>query len=276
MEKDRKRVVITFDEMLRKTNFAVSMRKILQKLESNYNAPVDMEFTLHLEETEIGNPTIQYTILQCRPQSHLSDSPEGQIPANLEDKDMLFSTYFMVPQGMVTNITHALFVPPEEYYKLDEAGRYKLARAIGQVNSKLHEKQYVLVGPGRWGSTNTDLGVPVAYSDIFNTAALIELSGKDIGAAPEPSLGTHFFQDLLEAQIYPLAILVDDPENVFQKSFFYHAPNRIGDFIKADDWLKNILRLLPITTYRKDHHLKLIMDEEKSYAVGFIEPDRKE
>ncbi len=276
MEKDRSRIVITFDEMLRRTSFAVSMRKILQKLEKNYNAPVDLEFTLHLDENEPGNPTVQYTILQCRPQSHLSDSAEGQIPPNLEEKDILFSTYFMVPQGTVSNITHAVFVPPEEYYKLDEAGRFKLARAIGQLNSKLNEKQYVLIGPGRWGSTNTDLGVPVAYSDIFNTAALVELSGKDIGAAPEPSLGTHFFQDLLEAQIYPLAILVDDPENVFQKSFFYHAPNRLGDFITADDELKNILRLLKISTYRKENHLKIIMDEEKSYAVAFLEPNIKD
>jgi len=275
MEKDRKRIVITFDEMLHKTNFALNMRKILQKLEKNYHAPIDMEFTLHLEEADNGHPTIQYTILQCRPQSHLSDSPEARLPTNLENKDILFSTYFMVPQGLVTNITYALFVPPEEYYKLDEAGRYKLARAIGQLNAKMREKQYVLIGPGRWGSTNTDLGVPVAYSDIFNTAVLIELSGQNLGPAPEPSLGTHFFQDLLEAQIYPLAILIDDPENIFQKSFFYHAPNRIEDFINADESLKNTLRVLPIATYRKGNHLKIIMDEEKSYAVGFVEPDEQ-
>jgi len=274
MEKDRPRIVLTFDELLRKTNFAPSMRKILQKLENNYNAPVDLEFTVNVEEKEVGKPTIQYTILQCRPQSHLSDSAEGQIPSDLEEKDILFSTYFMIPQGLVNNVTYVLFVPPEEYYKLDETDRFKLARSIGQLNSKMAEKQFVLIGPGRWGSTNTDLGVPVAYSDIFNTAALIELSGKDIGAAPEPSLGTHFFQDLLEAQIYPLAILVDDPESVFQKSFFYHAPNHLGKFIPADEKLKNNLRLLAIKDYRKDSHLKIIMDEEKSYGVGFVAPDQ--
>lgn len=275
LEKDRQRIVLTFDELLRKTNLATSMRKILQKLEKNYNAPVDLEFTIDIDEEETGKPTIQYTILQCRPQSHLSDSVDSQIPSDLDDKDILFSTYFMVPQGTVQNISYALFVPPEEYYKLDEPGRFKLARSIGQLNAILEEKQYVLIGPGRWGSTNTDLGVPVAYSDIFNTAALIELSGKDIGAAPEPSLGTHFFQDLLEAQIYPLAILVDDPENAFQKSFFYHAPNHIGDFLNVDEETKQNLRLLAIKDYRKDNHLKIIMDEEKSYAVGFLESDRE-
>jgi len=276
MEKDRQRIVLTFDELLRRTNLSTSMRKILQKLEKNYNAPVDLEFTMNISEKEVGKPTIQYTILQCRPQSHLSDSVDSQVPSDLEDKDILFSTYFMVPQGTVQNVQYALFVPPEEYYKLDETNRFKLARSIGQLNAAIEEKNYVLIGPGRWGSTNTDLGVPVAYSDIFNTAALIELSGKDIGAAPEPSLGTHFFQDLLEAQIYPLAILVDDPENAFQKSFFYHAPNRIGDFITVDEETKNYLRLLAISDYRKDNHLKIIMDEEKSYAVGFVEANQKE
>lgn len=276
MEKDRQRIVLTFDELLRRTNLSTSMRKILQKLEKNYNAPVDLEFTMNISEKEVGKPTIQYTILQCRPQSHLSDSVDSQVPSDLQDKDILFSTYFMVPQGTVQNVRYALFVPPEEYYKLDETNRFKLARSIGQLNAAIEEKNYVLIGPGRWGSTNTDLGVPVAYSDIFNTAALIELSGKDIGAAPEPSLGTHFFQDLLEAQIYPLAILVDDPENAFQKAFFYHAPNRIGDFITVDEETKNYLRLLAISDYRKDNHLKIIMDEEKSYAVGFVEANQKE
>ncbi|NMB62578.1 MAG: hypothetical protein GYA18_09610 [Chloroflexi bacterium] len=276
MEKDRQRIVLTFDELLRRTNLAISMRKILQKLEMNYSAPVDLEFTLNIDEPEPGKPTIQYTILQCRPQSHLSNGVEDQIPANLEEKDILLSTYFMVPQGTISNITYALFVPPEEYYKLDDSSRYKLARAIGQVNAKMEEKRYVLIGPGRWGSTNTDLGVPVAYSDIFNTAALIELSGKDIGAAPEPSLGTHFFQDLLEAQIYPLAILLDDPENIFHKPFFQHAPNHLVDFINADEGLMNNLRLLAIRDYRKDNHLKIIMDEEKSYAVGFVEAEQSE
>lgn len=276
MEKDRQRIVLTFDELLRRTNLSTSMRKILQKLEKNYNAPVDLEFTMNISEKEVGKPTIQYTILQCRPQSHLSDSVDSQVPSDLQDKDILFSTYFMVPQGTVQNVQYALFVPPEEYYKLDETSRFKLARSIGQLNAAIEEKNYVLIGPGRWGSTNTDLGVPVAYSDIFNTAALIELSGKDIGAAPEPSLGTHFFQDLLEAQIYPLAILVDDPENAFQKAFFYHAPNRIGDFITVDEETKNYLRLLAISDYRKDNHLKIIMDEEKSYAVGFVEANQKE
>ncbi len=54
------------------------------------------------------------------------------------------------------------------------------------------------------------LGIYVNYSDIYNAKALVEITGKGRGAVPEPSLGTHFFQDLLEAQIYPLAVNLDD------------------------------------------------------------------
>ncbi len=63
------------------------------------------------------------------------------------------------------------------------------------------------MGPGRWGTSNPDLGVHVDYADIFNSKALVELSGEGIGPAPEPSLGTHFFQDLLEGQIFPWRLI---------------------------------------------------------------------
>jgi len=128
----------------------------------------------------------------------------------------------------------------------------------------------VFVGPGRWGSANTDLGVPVSYSDIFNAKALIEVSGKDVGADPEPSLGTHFFQDLLEAQIYPLAINLDNPQSVLQPSFFYHTPNALSELIDADDVLKERLRVIKVDDFRSGHHMRLVMNEEHSTAVGYL------
>ena len=90
------------------------------------------------------------------------------------------------------------------------AARKDLRQVISQLNTALPEKSFICVGPGRWGSENTDLGVYVIYSDISHTGALVEVSGKGIGVAPEPSLGTHFFQDLMEAQIFPLAVNLDE------------------------------------------------------------------
>lgn len=176
----------------------------------------------------------------------------------------------MVPHGVINNISHVLFIPPAEFFKLQMNERFELARSIGKVNKALKGKTSIFIGPGRWGSTNADLGVPVNYSDIYNTRALIELSGKNIGADPEPSLGTHFFQDLLEAQIYPLAILLDDPQSVFQSAFFYHSPNSLVDLIPADEPLKERLRVIEVNKYRKNHSLRLVMNEEHSTAIGYL------
>jgi hypothetical protein len=65
------------------------------------------------------------------------------------------------------------------------------------LNKLLEGRSFILIGPGRWGSINPLLGVPVTYADIFNTRALVELATTQQGAIPEPSYGTHFFQDLV-------------------------------------------------------------------------------
>ncbi len=270
MEKDKSKLVLTFEDLLRKTPFAERMRHFLRILEKSYAYPVDLEFTLDIKVDNKGKPDLHFTFLQCRPQSHLVKGKETQIPGHLPEKDIILQTRFMVPQGVIDNIKYVLFIPPTEYFKLQMSERFELARMIGKVNKALEGKTSIFIGPGRWGSTNADLGIPISYSDIYNTRALIELSGKNVGSAPEPSLGTHFFQDLLEAQIYPLAIMLDDPQSIFQPAFFYHSPNALADLIPADDILKERLRVIEIDKYRKDHSLRLIMNEEHSTAIGYL------
>ena len=275
MESDKDRLVLTFEDLLRRTNFAENMKEILQTLERCYQYPVDMEFTISIESEPNGTADIELTLLQCRPQSRLAESKNINIPGHLPENDLIFQTRFMVPQGMVDNVEYVIFVPPETYFKLKVNERFELARTIGKLNEALKEKNFILVGPGRWGSTNVDLGIPVGYSDIFNTRALVEMSGKKFGASPEPSLGTHFFQDLLEAQIYPLAIILDNPQSIMHPTFFYHTPNSLDELIQADESIKERVRVIKINDYRKDHRLRLMMDEEHSTAVGYIVPKEK-
>jgi hypothetical protein len=174
---------------------------------------------------------------------------------------------------VVDNLDYVVFIPPDSFFKTKTNERFELARALGKLNKALQGKNFIFVGPGRWGSSNADLGVPVGYSEIYNTRALVELAGKNVGSAPEPSLGTHFFQDLLEAQIYPLAVMLDDDQSAFQATFFYHLPNHVTEFIKMPEEKIENLRVLKVSDYRKNHHLKLIMNNEKSVAVGFIQAD---
>jgi hypothetical protein len=262
---------LTFEEFIRRTPFAERMRSILKVLEMEYHAPVDMEFTVQIVNPEAARPEIKIIILQCRPQGYLFEIDQVTLPNDLPAQDVIFSSHFMVPQGHVAGVEYVLFVTPEGYFSLPTPNdRSQLERAIGKLNAALAGMSFICVGPGRWGSGNTDLGVHIDYADIYNSKALIELAGQGIGPAPEPSLGTHFFQDLLESQIYPLAIFLDDAEAVFNRKFFYETPNCARNWIALDDRLLDSLRLVKVSDFRPGHHINMIMDSEKNLAVAYL------
>ena len=273
-EADVPKLAVTFTELLRRTNFAPLMGKILRLLEQYYHAAVDLEFTAHLVDPRALQPRIQLSLLQCRPQSRLEEARVVALPKDLARDEIVFSTRFMVPQGYATGIRYVLFVVPELYYRLESAcERTELGRIIGRINNLLPPKSFLCIGPGRWGTANPDLGVFVSYSDVFNAAALVELSGRGIGPAPEPSLGTHFFQDLMEAQIYPLALFLDHKDVLFNREFFYNSPNVLNQVLPTPEPLSDCLRMIEVSAYRPRHHLDLVMDDEKSHAVAFLAPD---
>jgi hypothetical protein len=249
------------------------MTEMLSLLEQAYRAPVDVEFVLKLEHAETSKPQVSICLLQCRPQSHLVATEQIPIPADLPKADVIFTTCFVVPQGHIDRVNYVIFVPDEGFFALPTPeARRELARAIGKLNNLLKNEPFICVGPGRWGSTNSDLGVPIDFGDIYNTRALVELSGRGIGQAPEPSLGTHFFQDLLESQIYPLAISLDDDQSVFNREFFYNLPNHLTEWMPAPVGvdLQSSLRLIRVNDYRPGYSMRVIMNEERSLAQAYI------
>lgn len=266
-------LVLTFDELLRRTPLAARLRKILNLLETHYHAPVDTEFTVKIVDPTSLQPEIEIIILQCRPQSQLKES-EARLPKNLLSENIIFSTRRMVPQGRVVGIRYVVFVNPECYFSLPtQAERAKVGRAIARLNAALAGKIFICVGPGRWGTRNPNLGVYISYADIYNTRALVELTGQGIGMAPEPSFGTHFFQDLVEANIFPLAVYLDDPDVIFKREFFYQTPNCLAEFVSLDSAQTACLHLIDVASFYPGHHLDLIMDDEQGKAVAFLVQD---
>ncbi|MGA9398686.1 MAG: PEP/pyruvate-binding domain-containing protein [Anaerolineaceae bacterium] len=270
-------LIFTFEEYLKRSNFVTRMRKILSLLEWNYRAAVDMEFTARIKDSSTDRPMVDITIVQCRPQSRLQEMEEVRIPTNLNKADIVFSTWFMVPRGHIQKIRYVLFVSPEEYFKIDNLQeRSDIGREIGKLNLLLKEETFICVGPGRWGTSNPDLGIYVNYADIYNSKALVEITGKGYGAVPEPSLGTHFFQDLLEAQIYPLALNLDDPKATINNAFFYETPNHLSSLDVMEKDRKSIIKLIDVSDYRAGYHLELTMDDDKGQALAYMMPDGKE
>ena len=111
-------LVITMEDFLKRTSFAADMRHILHTLETHYQAPVDVEFTAQIKDLLAEKPDVDITILQCRPQSQLEMAAHVQIPINLEEDEVIFSTNFMVPEGLIPDIQYVIYVPPEKYYAL--------------------------------------------------------------------------------------------------------------------------------------------------------------
>lgn len=268
---DPQKLVLTFDVLLQRTPFAERMKTILKSLEQAYHSPVDVEFTLSISEDDQSQPQLCLTVLQCRPQSHLIQTEVEKPPANLKPEMIVFSTEFMVPQGRIDAVDWVVYVQPQAYFALpSEAERSAIARVVGKLNERIQHQPFICVGPGRWGSSNSDLGVPIGYGDIYHAKALVELAGQDCGLPPEPSLGTHFFQDLLEAQIYPLALHLDDPKTDFNTKFFEDTPNHLIEWLPDEKQYENCLHLIRVADARSGHVLRILMNDEIGKAIAFL------
>ena len=275
MESDVPDAVITFDYLLQRTRFAPLMSEALRLLEKHYHSAVDVEFTISIPYSQNSPPQVKIALLQCRPQSSLESSGQkGHLPAEIASEDIVFSSCFMVPQGYLSGIRQVLYVVPEHYFALStEATRNEVGKVIAQLNVLLEKKGFICVGPGRWGATNLDLGVPVSYADICYSGALVELSSTELGVGPEPSLGTHFFQDLMEAQIYPVSVPLDDRSTIFNKDFFEKTPNQIDKYLELTPELKDCVKLIEVASFHAGCHIDLSLDDEKGQSVAFLAPD---
>ena len=152
--------------------------------------------------------------------------------------------------------------------------RSDLRRTIGQLNLALGGTYLYLRRARAAGGRPTTTWASRSITRIFTIArALVEITGRGIGAAPDPSLGTHFFQDLVEAQIYPLAVYLDDRATVYNHKFFYEAPDHLLEWIEVDEKVRPSLRLLKPGDYHPEHYLSVIMNDDMGQAIAFFKQE---
>jgi hypothetical protein len=272
---DVSRLAVTFDGLLGRTAFASELSELLRLLEQHWHSPVDVEFTLHPPEAEAANGPVRISLLQCRPLPGWGTVRPPRLPSAATQDDIVFSSRFMVPSGHLPDIRHVIFVSPKEYFALpNQAARGEVGRAIGRLNAALPAKSFICVGPGRWGTENSDLGVYVGYSDICNAGALVELAGGEVGPAPEPSFGTHFFHDLLEAQIFPVAVNLEHADTIFNGGFFHEGADRLSRWDPlARPPAAGALRVIDVDGFRPGHHLEVLMDGDRGETTAYLAPD---
>ena len=262
-------LVLTFEHLLTRTRFVPLFKALLRRLADGFGCNVDVEFTADIIPG-YPEPDFRIHLLQCRPQAGYHTGPSGDVPATVTEANVLFLSDRLVPQGRVQRIRYAVYVDPRAYNRLpDETTRLEIARVVSRLNQVLAGQRFILIGPGRWGSSNASLGVKASYADIYNTAMLIEISLSDGGAA-EPSYGTHFFQDLVEAHIYPLALYPEEKGTVFQWDFFEDSPNALADLLPEMASYARYVRVVDIPAVAGGQLLEVIMDGEKGEALGYL------
>jgi pyruvate, water dikinase len=262
---DPSRLVFTFEGLVGGTPFIRQIRKILEILEREIGSPVDIEFASDGKDLYL---------LQCRPQSSSGAVAPATLPRDLPEERILFSARKFVSNGTVPNITHVVYVDPGQYALLPTLEDLRaIGRAVGKLNKILPKRQFILMGPGRWGSRgDIKLGVNVTYADINNTAALIEIARKKGNYLPDLSFGTHFFQDLVEAHIRYLPLYPDDEGIVFNEGFLRLAPSLLVDLLPEAAGLADTLRVIDIPRVSDGMILRLLMNAETDEALAFFSP----
>lgn len=264
--------ILTFNGLTKDPRFVNLMRTSLQQLEATYQRPVDVEFVVDILP---GYPQSEYRlhILQCRPLSQRAEDAAVTIPADIPPESILFTSHHLVPDGRAEGIRYIIFVDPQRYFELhDVITKHELARVVGRLNKRLEKEAFILMGPGRWGSVNIDLGVHVTYADIFNTKVLIEIAVAHDGYMPELSYGTHFFQDLVEAEIHSLALhLGDETENATLKwDFFRNASNQLGELLPEDVRMEPYLKVIDLAHLPDNPRLHVLMNGARDEAIGYL------
>ncbi len=258
-------VVFTFDGLLVGTPFVAQMRAVLAVLREALGTPVDIEF---------ASDGRDLYLLQCRPQSHAPDAVPAPIPRDIPESRILFSAHRYVSNGAVPDITHVVYVDPDGYSSIaDLATLRDVGRAVSSLNKLLPKRQFILMGPGRWGSRgDIKLGVSVTYSDINNTAVLIEIARKRGNYVPDLSFGTHFFQDLVESAIRYLPLYPDDRGVVFNRAILVGSENMLPRLLPEFAHLADTLHVVDVPGATGGQVLRVLMNADLDEAVGVLAP----
>ncbi len=268
---DKDDLVITFDGLLTGTPFVRQLRALTRALETELGHPVDIEF---------AHDGRELYLLQCRAQAPTPQSRPAPIPRDLPRERIVFSARRHVSNGTVPNLSHVVYVDPARYAALSTREQLvAVGRAVGRLNKVLPKRQFLLMGPGRWGSRgDIRLGVSVTYSDICNAAMLIEIAHRTGAGAVDVSFGTHFFQDLVESGIRYLPLFPDDADVIFNEALLRGWPNLLAELAPDYRELGDVVRVLDVAQSADGMTLTVLMNGELDEAVAVLgeraaEPD---
>jgi len=221
----REIVFVNCEGIVKNHEFIDVMKRILNTLETAYDYPVDIEYTVNVGEDKSFN----INLLQCRPLQVSVNNEAIEMPENQ-------NVFFHIKESSMgmsrkSEINIICYVDPHKYYEYPYAQKSSLSRIISDVNTycKNNDKTALLIVPGRIGTSSPELGIPVVFADISHFTAILEEAYSDVGYMPELSFGSHMFQDLVEAEIYYGALFENEKRIEFNRDMIFDYPNILND-----------------------------------------------
>ena len=237
--------VLTFDTLLSSTPFAKDMRDMLSILQGAYDYPVDIEYTANFD----AEKNYRINLVQCRP-LQVKGADVAKIPAIevAHDDIIMQARSAVVGQSRMSRIGRIIYIVPEKYSELPERERYEIAHAIGEINRLTPVGMHVmLIGPGRWGTSSPELGIPVTFPEINRTTILCELVMMREDLVPDVSLGTHFLNELVEWDMLYLALFPRQADSFFNHTFFEGSPSILEELVPSRAKWKDVIRVIDTT-----------------------------
>jgi hypothetical protein len=261
--REAQQAVVTFDGLFTRTPFLENMGAILGRLQQALGHPVDIEF---------AHDGRDFYLLQCRSHRLAEEDLPATMPVAVSPEKVIFTANRYVSNGFLPDISHIVYVDPQQYADIEGLiDLVAVGRAISALNKVLPRRHFLLIGPGRWGSRgDIRLGVSVTYSDISNTAMLLEIARAARGYAPEPSFGTHFFQDLVESAIRYLPLYPDDPGIVFNEAFLTSSANLLPELLPDFARIGRVVRVIDVPASTGGAVLQVRMNADAQQAVAFL------
>ncbi len=241
-EQGRQREVlyVSCEGLVKNDRLMEDMRSILRLLQSTYDYPVDIEFTVNT------SPDGGYVIdlLQCRPLQLTTEGEAVTMPRVGDRRAVLLETAG-VSMGFSRQFAVDLivYIDAIAYYRLPYRDKYKVKDALSAVNWHFRDqdKRMLLITPGRICTSSPELGVPSTFADISQFDAIFEVSERAAGYMPELSYGSHIFQDLVEAGILYTAVFEGESTRSFRPEALRALPNDLAAYVPAPEGLEDVI-----------------------------------
>ena len=244
------RKLVTFNGLLRQgiIPFPQVLQMSMKFASEAMRRPVEIEFACNIN----ADRTVDFYLLQIRP---IVDSKQELLEdiTEIADEKCLIRSHNSLGHGTSEEITDVLYVKYDDTFSA--ADNVKIAEEIGRINQKFVDegRNYVLIGPGRWGSSDSWLGVPVKWPDISAARIIVEVALKNYRV--DPSQGTHFFQNMTS---FGVGYFTVDTNLPGEGGIIHKEMLDVMPAVEETAWVRHV---------RFDRPLRILMDGMKQEGV---------